>query len=112
MILACVGCAELPLDNDPPDAPFLESDGAYEPGLGVAIRATCRDPDGDRITLQFSTISGVTEVVFEWTSFIESRATEVFYLPLGPGDWLVKAAPRDELDEVGEPSWLELTVHN
>jgi hypothetical protein len=112
LILACGGCAELPLDNEPPEAPVLVSTGTVEPGLGVAIIATCRDPDGDRVTLQFSASSGGTVIPFEWTSFIEDGATEVFYLQLALGAWVVEAVARDELDEVGERSSIALTVHN
>lgn len=112
LILACGGCAELPLDNEAPEAPVLASTGIVEPGLGVAISATCRDPDGDRVTLQFSASSGGTVIPYEWTSFIEDGVTEVFYLQLAPGAWVVEAVARDELDEVGERSSIALTVHN
>ncbi|MEZ4387893.1 MAG: hypothetical protein R3D98_10010 [Candidatus Krumholzibacteriia bacterium] len=104
-------CAELPQTNDPPGPPVLESTGIYQAGVGVAVDVTCTDPDGDRVTIRFTAVSGVNRVDFDWTSFIASDRIETFYLGLGVGDWIITAVARDELDELGAPGVLELNVH-
>jgi hypothetical protein len=106
------GCAQLPQKNDPPDPPELNSSGTFEPGLGVPVDVTCHDPDGDRVTIQFMAVTGGVAQPFEWTSFIDSGATETFYLDLSLGDWVLEAVARDELDEMGDPSAISITVHN
>jgi len=111
LVLLTAGCVELPQTNDPPAAPVLASTGLLEPGLGVGIDVTCTDPDDDRVTIQFSAALGGVQQDFNWTSFIDSGATETFYLGLGYGDWVIRAVARDELDEEGEVGVLELNVH-
>ncbi|MBD3220745.1 hypothetical protein GF314_05845 [bacterium] len=109
-LLMAAGCAELPLDNAPPDPPLLVSDGVLEPGFGVAVDVVCHDPDGDRVTIQFLARAGAVEQPFVWTSFIQSDVAETFYLPLAPGEWVLEAVARDELDETGDPAAITLSV--
>lgn len=109
-LLLSAGCAMLPLDNEPPEAPVLESDGDRVAGFGLPVAVTCEDPDGDRVALRFRAVAGPSQVDFAWTSYVESGEETIFYLDLPPGAWRLEAWARDEMDETGATSTLDLTV--
>ena len=110
-VISLFGCAKLPLDNEPPGAPILVSDGISGPS-GVAFRVLVDDPDGDRITLQFQvTREGSFPESFNWTSFFASGEETVFFLSLvSAGQWTVTARARDELNETSPPTTIDLLV--
>ncbi len=110
-LVSIFGCAKLPMDNEAPGAPILESDGLSSP-FGVSVRVLVDDPDGDMITLQFeaSREGGISQA-FNWTNFFASGEEEVFLLNLvPPGQWTLTARARDELDEMSPSTTLDLTV--
>ncbi len=111
VLTSLAGCAKLPMENEPPSAPVLTSDGIVGP-FGVEISVLVDDPDGDMVTLQIQATpaSGVPQT-FSWTSFFASGQEEVFLLNLNPvGSWVLTATARDEIDEESASSTTNLTV--
>jgi hypothetical protein len=104
------GCAKLPLANDPPEVPSFHSTGISEPGFGVPVTVAARDPDGDRVSIQFRTIVGVDVQESTWTSFVDSGSTTEFYLNLAPGTYTLQARARDEFEEMSDYGAVELVV--
>ena len=105
------GCAKLPMDNEPPSAPLITTDGVAT-ALGVAFQVMVDDPDGDMVTVQFqATTPGGFPQTFNWTSFFASGVEETFLLNLVPlGQWTVTVLARDELNETSGETVLQLTV--
>lgn len=104
------GCAKLPMENDPPGAPVIFSDGEYHSG-GVEIRVIVDDPDGDMVTLHFQATSSQGNFQdFIWTSFVASGEEAYFYLNLAVGQWSLAAQAKDELEELSPTARYDLTV--
>ncbi len=111
ILTALPGCAQLPMENEPPSAPVLTSDGLVGP-FGVEVSVLVDDSDGDMVTVQIQATppSGVPQT-FSWTSFFASGQEEVFLLNLNPvGSWNLVAKARDEADEESVSSTTSLTV--
>jgi len=103
-------CAKLPMENDPPGAPVVFSDGVWQP-TGVEIRVLVDDPDGDMVTLHFQATDSTGLINdFAWTSFIASGEEGAFFLGLSQGQWSITAQARDELDEQSPITSYQLTV--
>ena len=112
VLLLLTGCAMLPLDNEAPDVPELQSDGVRHVNFGVPVTVICTDPDGDRVAVRFRAVNGPAQLEFAWSTYLASGDTTVFYLDLPLGPWRLEAWARDELDETGARGSLELTVTN